>query len=69
MHGLLTIASLMADSCDAEDQPEGRDAYDLALLTGLYQVNSRETGSQQRAEIAEVMRKAAIAPPDGESRR
>lgn len=62
--GLPTILNLMADGCDAEDRPEAATPSDLALLTGLYQVNSRETGSQQRAEIAEVMRKAG-----GESRR
>jgi hypothetical protein len=55
--GLPTILNLMADGCDARDRPEAATPADLALLTGLYQVNSRETGSLQRAEIAGAMRK------------
>jgi hypothetical protein len=57
--GLPTILNLMADTCDAEGRPEAATPEDLALLTGLYQVNSRETGSLQRAEIASAVRKAA----------
>jgi hypothetical protein len=65
--GLPTILNLMADGCDAEDRPEAATPSDLALLTGLYQVNSREAGTQQRAEIAEAVRKAAN--PTAETRR
>ena len=57
--GLPTILNLMADGCDAEDRPEAATPADLALLTGLYQVNAREAGTLQRAEIAEAVRKAA----------
>ncbi len=57
--GLSTILNLMADGCDAEDRPEAATPADLALLTGLYQVNPREVGTLQRAEIAEAVRKAA----------
>jgi hypothetical protein len=62
--GLPTILNLMADGCDAEDRPEAVTPEDLALLTGLYQVNSREAGTQQRAEIAEAVRKAANPATD-----
>jgi hypothetical protein len=57
--GLPTILNLMADGCDAEDRPEAAAPADIALLTGLYQVNAREAGTLQRAEIADLMRKAA----------
>ena len=57
--GLPTILNLMADGCDAEDRPEAATPADIALLTGLYQVNAREAGPLQRAEIADLMRKAA----------
>jgi hypothetical protein len=59
--GLPTILNLMADGCDAGDRPEAATPGDLALLTGLYQVNPREVGTLQRAEIADVIRKAANA--------
>jgi len=49
-----TILNLMADGC-AEDPPEAATSADLALLTGLYSVDPRESGSQQRAAIAERM--------------
>jgi hypothetical protein len=62
--GLPTILNLMADGCDAEDRPEAATPSDLALLTGLYQVNSREAGTQQRAEIASAVRKAAASSAD-----
>jgi hypothetical protein len=52
-----TILNLMAD-CTGE-VPEAATAEDLALLKGLYSVDPREAGSQQRASIASRMRKAA----------
>ncbi|THD51661.1 hypothetical protein [Phenylobacterium sp.] len=62
--GLPTILNLMADGCSAEDRPEAATPGDLALLTSLYQVNPREVGTLQRAEIADAMRKAAGAASD-----
>jgi hypothetical protein len=53
-----TILNLMAEGC-AEDPPQAATVADLALLTGLYAVDPRENGSQQRATIASAMRKAA----------
>jgi hypothetical protein len=49
-----TILNLMAEACN--DSPEAATSADLALLTGLYAVDPRESGSQQRASIAERMR-------------
>jgi hypothetical protein len=45
----------MADSC-ADEAPDAATDSDLALLKALYTVNPRETGSQQRASIADRMR-------------
>ncbi|MBS0331379.1 MAG: hypothetical protein JSS35_01305 [Proteobacteria bacterium] len=56
--GLPTILNLMADGCDAEDRPEAATTGDLALLTGLYAVDPRESGPMQRASIASAARKA-----------
>jgi hypothetical protein len=56
--GMSTILNLMADGCDAEDRPEAATPADIALLTGLYTVDARESGSQQRATIASAIRKA-----------
>lgn len=53
-----TILNLMADGCDAEDRPQAATPQDLALLKGLYSVEARESGSQQRATIASYMRRA-----------
>jgi hypothetical protein len=53
-----TILNLMADGCDAEAKPDAATAQDLALLTGLYSVQARASGSQQRATIASAIRKA-----------
>ena len=53
-----TILNLMADACQ-DDPPQTVTAYDLSLLKALYLVNPRETGSQQRMEIADRMVKAA----------
>jgi hypothetical protein len=48
-----TILNLMAEGCT--DPPEAATRADLALLTGLYSVDPRELGSQQRASIASRM--------------
>ena len=56
-----TVLNLMADGCDAEDRPGAATPADLALLTGLYAVDPRENGAQQRATIASAIRKAATA--------
>jgi hypothetical protein len=53
-----TVLNLMADGCDDENRPEAATQADLALLTGLYSVDPREIGSQQRASIASAMRAA-----------
>lgn len=45
-----TILNLMAEDC--ADAPEAVTPADLALLAGLYAVDPRELGSQQRATIA-----------------
>ena len=58
-----TVLNLMADDC--ADAPEAVTAADLGLLSGLYSVDAREFGSQQRMSIAGRMvdaRKAAAAP-------
>lgn len=60
-----TILNLMAAGCDAEDRPETATPADLALLTGLYAVDPRELGPQQRASIADQMSRAAA---NGEAR-
>ena len=54
-----TILNLMADSCEG-DAPEAVTHADLALLEGLYSVDARELGSQQRAAIAERMSAASV---------
>jgi hypothetical protein len=53
-----TILNLMAEGC-AATAPEAATPQDLALLKGLYSVDPREAGSQQRATIASAMRKAS----------
>jgi hypothetical protein len=53
-----TILNLMADGCDPETRPEAATPADLALLTGLYSTQARESGSQQRSTIASAIRKA-----------
>jgi hypothetical protein len=52
-----TILNRMADGCD--DPPEAATPQDLALLSGLYAVEARESGAQQRAAIASAIRKAS----------
>ena len=54
-----TILNLMADGCDAEGAPEAATPQDMALLSGLYSVDPREFGTQQRASIASAIRKAS----------
>ena len=49
---LPTILNLMADGCPADQIAETATAGDLGLLKGLYTVNPRESGSQQRMTIA-----------------
>jgi hypothetical protein len=53
-----TILNLMAEGC-AATAPEAATPQDLALLKGLYSVDPREAGSQQRATIASAIRKAS----------
>jgi hypothetical protein len=62
-NGIPTILNLMAEGC-AEDPPEAATAADVALLKGLYSVDPRESGSQQRATIASRMRAADAATGD-----
>ena len=57
-----TILNLMAEGCDKAVAPEAATPADLALLTGLYAVDARESGSQQRATIASAIRKADARP-------
>jgi hypothetical protein len=56
-----TILNLMADAC-AEVPPHAVTATDLTLLKALYSVGSRESGSQQRMEIAAKLSKASTIP-------
>lgn len=56
-----TILNLMAEGC--ADPPAAATSADLALLTGLYSVDPRELGSQQRATIAERMTSASRSSP------
>jgi hypothetical protein len=62
-NALPTILNLMADGC--ADPPEAATSADMALLTGLYAVDPRELGSQQRASIASRMAAAGSgsSPP------
>jgi hypothetical protein len=57
---LETILNLMADGCDGAVRPEAATQSDLALLTGLYAVNPRETGPLQRATIASAIRNTEV---------
>jgi hypothetical protein len=60
-----TILNLMADGCDRDSAPEAVTEADIGLLKGLYSVDPREIGSQQRATIASAMERAAKAPDAG----
>jgi hypothetical protein len=53
-----TILNLMADGCDRDGAPDAATPQDIALLSGLYSVDPREFGTQQRATIASAIRKA-----------
>jgi hypothetical protein len=55
-----TILNLMAEDC--ADPPRAATSADLALLTGLYSVDPRELGSQQRASIASRMAAGSETP-------
>jgi len=59
-NGIPTILNLMAEGCT--DPPDAATSADLALLTGLYAVDPRELGSQQRMSIAGRMA-ASASPP------
>ena len=61
-----TILNLMADGC-AEAPPETATPSDLALLSALYAVDPRETGSQQRMSIATRMRQSAGTKASGKA--
>lgn len=63
-NGLSTILNRLADNCP--DAPDAATAEDLALLKGLYSVDPRESGSQQRATIASAIRKAQVADHEAE---
>jgi hypothetical protein len=54
-HAVPTILNLMADGCEAEDRPQAATGVDVALLAGLYAVQARELGTQQRMTIASRM--------------
>jgi hypothetical protein len=54
-----TILNLMADGCDQEGAPDAATPQDMALLSGLYSVDPRELGTQQRASIASAIRKVS----------
>ncbi|HLZ75240.1 hypothetical protein [Phenylobacterium sp.] len=57
-NALPTILNLMADGCEADAIAEAATPGDLGLLEGLYTVNPRESGSQQRMTIAGRMETA-----------
>jgi hypothetical protein len=59
-NAISTILNLMAQDCG--DRPEAVTETDLALLSGLYAVDPRELGSQQRASIAGRMAQGWRAP-------
>ncbi len=54
-NSLPTILNLMADGCDADEIAEAATPTDLGLLEGLYSVDPRESGTLQRASIADRM--------------
>lgn len=63
-----TILNLMADGCDAEDRPDAATPGDLALLSGLYTVDPRESGVQQRMSIAGWLQTALKTTPGKDAR-
>jgi hypothetical protein len=54
-NSLPTILNLMADGCGADEIAEAATPTDLGLLEGLYSVDPRESGTMQRASIADRM--------------
>jgi hypothetical protein len=67
-NSLPTILNLMADGCEADEVAESATPGDLGLLTGLYAVNPRESGSQQRITIAGRMETEAKKDAEGDRR-
>jgi hypothetical protein len=61
-----SILNLMADGC-VDDAPVAATGPDLGLLTALYAVDPRETGSQQRADIASRIEAAMKKADQGEA--
>ncbi len=59
-----SILNLMADAC-SEPPPEAVTSSDLSILKALYKVDPRETGSQQRMEIADKLSKTAVVEARG----
>jgi len=53
-----TILNRMVGGCDPARMPEAATQADLALLTSLYSIDPRESGSMQRATIASALRAA-----------
>jgi hypothetical protein len=62
-----SILNLMADGC-VQDAPAVATSADLGLLTALYAVNPRESGVQQRADIASHIEAALKRGDRGETR-
>ena len=62
-----SILNLMADGC-AEDAPVAATRADIGLLSALYAVNPRESGAQQRADIASHIEAALKRADPGEAR-
>jgi hypothetical protein len=53
-----SVLSSLAHGCEKDGGPEAVTPADLALLKALYTVDSRESGTMQRASIASAIRKA-----------
>jgi hypothetical protein len=64
-----TILNLMAEGCDPTTAPDAMTEADVGLLTGLYAVDPRETGSQQRMSMASRMQAGAKAEPAAKGAR
>ena len=65
-NALPTILNLMADGC-APDEVTEATPTDRGLLTGLYSVNPRESGTQQRASIANRLATSIQKDAQGEA--
>jgi hypothetical protein len=68
-NALPTILNLMADGCEANAIAEAATPGDIGLLAGLYTVNPRESGSQQRMTIAGRMETEVKKDANGGNRR